>query len=376
MVMVVITSFVLAGLAVMSIASQQAFSVGGVKAQLKAQAIAEAGANEAYAILKADWAKREDASAFPETDFGADPGVEAGYDATVTPVGANQALISCEGWYGSQRASVMCDVKNFAIVEEIPPEDLPPVGAYAFAVVAGSITWGGNGPTDVGTGEIQCNGTYDMNGTVDLTCDKLWSVDRVRSVGNCTITGDAEAPAYANKSPGNISGVATVGAVAPVVLPDLDLAAYFQYALSNGEVYDSDPGTYAPVGGVMWVKGDVQISGGAAIAGCIIAQGDIKVTGNSSQTKVGDLPAYISRDGDIELNSCGSHHGLIYAMQGTIKMAGGGSVTGTILSAGEFTKQGAWSAIVYEDSTPPEDPADLPGDESAEDQIGITCWHK
>ena len=108
----------------------------------------------------------------------------------------------------------------------------------------------------------------------------------------------------------------------------------------------------------------------------MIATGDIKVTGNTNQNKVNDLPAYISRDGEIELNSCGQHHGLVYAMNGDIKMTGGGKITGNVIAAGEYWKNGGWDQIAYEDSTPPVDPDPGSAPVAGSDDVGITCWHK
>jgi hypothetical protein len=369
-VMVIVMVMVAAGAGLVGLASQESYVVTRIRDQIKAQAIAEAGANEAYSILKADFDKKSDPSMFPETAF--DGGT---YDATIITYESEpaKAHIICVATYENVEATVKCDVKDFS---EPVEGGSTPVGAYAYAIVAGQITWGGEGATDVGSGDVVANGKYNMAGEVALTCGKLWAVTQVRSVGESTITGDAEAPEFKNKSPGNISGSATVAGVAPVGLPGLDLLPYYQHALANGEVWDGDQvlGPRSPAGGVMWVNGDLMIAGNSPMSGCYIATGDIKITNAGDQSQVGDLPAYISRDGDIELNSAASHAGLVYAMTGDITMSGGGSITGTLLCAGEFKKTGAWAAIAYVDSTPPDDPAGGGGEPAPE--VGITAWHR
>lgn len=368
--MLIALCLAMAGAAILGLTSQHVRSVARVRDHIQAQMIAEAGANAAFSLIKADWDARLDAGNFPPTPFSG-----GSYDATVTPIGSVGAVIQCIGECRGVQAEVIVDVTNDgnpAIPAVGPP---PPVGAFQYAVVAGSILWGGVGQTDAAGGLIHSNGDYDMLGTADLLCSKLTSVNRVRAIGDTLITADAEAPDWKVKAPGNISGTVTTGPVDPVALPDIDLTPYYQYALANGEVYASDPGTYTPVGGVMWVEGDIAPGGAMPVVGCIIATGNIKCTAIASQTKVGDLPAWISRDGDIELNAAISHHGLVYAPNGDVTMLGGGDIQGTILCAGEFFKNGTWDAIVYENSTPPDDPSGIPGAPGS-NEIGISCWHK
>lgn len=231
----------------------------------------------------------------------------------------------------------------------------------------------------VNGGDVHANGEYRMNGTVDLTCDLLSSVTKVRSTGNCTITGDATAPSWQGSSPANVSGTATTVAVDPVADPGLDLTPYYQFALDNGEVYNGDltlaGGSLSPAGGVMWVNGSLHVSGNSMLNGCFIATGDVKISGNTCQTQVENFPAYISRDGNVELVSCGTHVGLVYAPKGAVKLSGGGTLTGSLYCDGEFKKTGSWAMIAYVDSTPPDDPENPAGGANWSD-VGITCWHR
>jgi len=371
--MLIALCLAMAGAAILGLTSQHARSVARVRDHIQAQMIAEAGANAAFSLIKADWSARLDPGNFPWTPFSG-----GSYDATVTPVGNVGAVIQCVGECRGVQAEVIVDVKQSGTPGS-PGAQPPAEGPYKYAVLAGSILFGGNGQTDVGGGDVHSNSSYDMNGTPDLVCDLLSACESVRTVGSGLITGDATSPEFKKASPGNISGVVTVDAPDAVSMPELDLTPYYQYALANGEVYNgyaAAAGTFiAPAGGVMWVNGDVFISGNCTIQGCIVATGDIKITGNTSQNQVGDLPAYVSRDGDIELNSSGQHHGLVYAMNGDIKMTGGGKITGTVLAAGEYWKNGGWDQIAWENSTPPPDPNGWPA-VAGSSEVGITCWHK
>jgi hypothetical protein len=367
----------LAAAALVTYAKNQAYAVGRVRDHVKAQIIAEAGANDAYSVLKSNFALRSDPGAFPATAFGGGT-----YDVAVTPVGVDAALIECTATFGDATAVAMMDIKDFGAA--VPPGGggggaPPPVGAYECAILAGSIDYGGNGQTDCGAGRVHSNSTYDQNGTTDLKGGLLSACTYIKSVGNGKINSNAEAPSFQKKSPGNITGTATAKAVAAVPFPELDLGPYYQWALAHGEVYASDPGTYTPAGGVMWVNGSIHASGGATIQGCIIATGDIKLTGNCTHTQVGGLPALISRDGSIDVNSCIETHGLIYAMNGDVKFAGNGKQFGSVFAKGRFWKTGGWDAVAYVDSTPPLDPADDPamgGGGSSSSIIGVTAWQK
>jgi hypothetical protein len=358
-----------------SMASQQAYSARLVRDEIKAQALAEAGANEAYAILKADFSSREDPDAFPEKEYAGGT-----YDANVSPIGDDSATVVCVASVGDATATVRMDVKDFGIDDGGAAGPGPaPLPAYQCAILAGSIRWGGNGQTVTGGGDVHSQSTFEMNGTTDVFCDELTAVTHIKAVGNCTITADTTSPSYQNKCPGNITGNVTTAPVDPIPIPVLDLAPYYQYALAHGEVHDSlaaaGGSTIQPDGGIAWINGDVHLSGGASIVGCIIATGDIKVTGNCTHTLVGDFPGFISRDGDIEFTSCSHLYGLIYAPNGNIKMTGGGQITGTVICSGEFWKNGGWDAVTWADSTPPDDPAGGAAWDEDNCQVCITCWH-
>ncbi|MBU1693583.1 MAG: hypothetical protein KKC51_06430 [Verrucomicrobia bacterium] len=372
--MIVLLLVCMASAALVGFARQQTHAMGRARDYMKAQSYAEAGANEAYSLLKTNFGLRNEAGAFPATDY-----EDGGYDATVTPVGNAMALITSVGHCGPVLATVMIDVKNFNY-REPGSEGGGPEGAYGYAVVSDDLmTWSGSGTMAIGGGgKIHSNNRYKMSGSEKIygnvsSCDQFWTT------GSTEIYGDAAAPTWKGKSPDNVHGTATTGPVALVPLPPIDLTPYYQHALANGQVYNGNQhfmgsADLAPAGGIMWVNGNLQWSGSGQLIGCFIATGDVKLSGSGDQIKVEDFPAVISRDGDIDISGSGKFHGLIYAITGEFDKSGSGDVVGSIFCAGEFDKSGSWSLMTYEDSTPTAPGDSTPGTEG--DLVGVTAWQK
>jgi len=341
----------------------RSFVVRKLSDHVRAMAIAEGGANQAYTLLSTNFNARTNGTAFPLTSYGGGT-----FDAAVTAVDNDMAVICCTGVYGYAVASVIVDLKDYGSGGG--------GGAFDYAIVSGdNMTFTGSGTTDVNGGAVYANGQYKMTGSCRLA-GNLFSSVNIWSTGSTEINGDATAPAWQGKSPGNVTGTATTEAVTPIEIPDIDLTPYYNEALANGEVYDGDQHfsgseDKAPVGGIMWVNGDLRISGSGNMIGCFIATGDVKISGSGNQTKVGDYPAIVSRDADIVISGSGKYHGLIYAKSGNFRKSGSGDTAGSIICAGTFKKSGSWCIMTYEDSTPVP-----PGASGSTDQIGISAWQK
>jgi hypothetical protein len=342
---------------------------GALGGRVRAQAIAEAGACYAYSILATNFDTRNNAASFPATAYAG--GV---YDVTVTPVGADRAVITATGTCDNVTEIVMLDVICVTSGSGGPPE-----GAFAYTIVSGDdMTFTGSGPINVGGGTVQANGAFKMTGSCSLLGD-LKSCVQIWSTGTTILDGDTWAPMYKGKSagsPDNITGTKTTQAVAPVTIPDIDLTPYYNWAVAHGQVYNgnqhfSGSGNLVPNGGVMWVNGNLKISTSGTMTGCFIATGDIQITGSGDQIKVGNLPAVISRDGDIDISGSGRFHGLLYAKTGGFDKSGSGDVVGSIVCAGEFDKSGSWAVMTYEDSTPIP-----PGESTLDAVLGVTAWQR
>ena len=76
----------------------------------RAQAIAEAGADYAYSILRTNFAQRYVPSAFPELDYGGGT-----FDPEVRPVSNSLAIITCTGRCGVAAVAVMVDIRNYGV---------------------------------------------------------------------------------------------------------------------------------------------------------------------------------------------------------------------------------------------------------------------
>jgi hypothetical protein len=166
-----------------------------------------------------------------------------------------------------------------------------------------------------------------------------------------------------------------------VAIPDIDLTPYYNAALANGQVFSGSKslsGTVTPNGGIMWVNGTLSFGNGT-YNGCFIATGDIelKTTGNGTitQTAVQRYPVLVSRDGTITVKQAKTwtFTGLVYCKTGSFDKQGNGDVfgRGAIIAAGNVSKNGGWSGMIYSDPTPIP-----PGGSGAAvvDKVIITAW--
>ncbi len=356
-------------------AKQQGLFMGKSRNYLKAQAYAEAGANEAYAICKTNWAARLDPLNFPAKAF--EDGV---YNAEIVSVSSNQASIICTGIVGAAVSVVMLDIKNFGTATA-GSTNPPPAGAYVNMMCAGGkMNWSGSGTLNVGAGGIHANGQNKFTGSKQVSAGNFTSSTKIWLTGSTkiTVSGTAQAPAITAGS-GAIVGTKVVGAVPNQTVPDIDLTPYYNYALANGQVYNSSQHftgstTVQPAGGVMWVNGDLQVSGSGGMIGCFIATGDIKVSTSGNHTKHQNLPAFMTRDGDIDYSGSGNINGLVYAKVGGIDISGSGQIKGSLICNGDFDISGSQDVWIYENSTPPADGPGTPG--SSADKVGVTAWQK
>ena len=253
-----------------------------IRYYIKAQAYAEAGANEAYSIIKTNCAARTDGSKFPARTF-----ADGSYDATVVAVSSNYAAVTCVGTRAGQTATVKLDIYNANPSTPPTTNGGPPaaVGAYTYAIMScGKMNWSGSGQIDVGTGKVHGNGLYKMTGSKQVK-GNISSSTRIWLTGSTKITGDAAAPIL-TYSGGAISGTKTVGPVANVSLPPIDLTPRNQ-ALANGQVYNGNQhftgSSDLTPGGIMWINSNREQV--RRLVGCFIATGSIDISG-THQIKV------------------------------------------------------------------------------------------
>ena len=350
---------------------QQVFSAVHLRDYVKAQMISEAGANQAYNVMKTNFAARLDSNNFPPTPF--DGG---NYDATVISISSNKASITCTGLYGSATAITKVDIQNFPSTTT-NGAPAPGVDPYGFAILGGGdLGWAGNSDINLSNGWMHCNGTYSANG-INIVRGNVASHLGINMVGGATITGTGKAPSIS----GGGVGDPVVAPVPIVSIPDIDLTPYYNVALANGQVFPSGKalsGDIAPPGGVMWVNGSMSVGNGT-FTGCFIATGaiEMKTTGNNTITfsKVNQYPVLASRDGTITVKQAKTltFNGLIYCKTGSFDKQGNGDVygTGAIIAAGNVSKNGGWSGMLYSDPTPVPPGGSLA---ASKDKVIITAW--
>lgn len=335
---------------VISIGQQRAFMAKKLADKIRAEAYAEAGANQAYSLLRDNFELRTNNSMFPLTHYG-----DGWYDVNILPINQKLAIVYSTGKCDSATAWVILDIVNYGSGKYWTEKNNP----FKFGILAGSyVTWSGNDVLVCTNSPIHVNGDFVLRGTGEIIGD-------VYASGNINCLGES-------KITGNITTNSDY-----VEIPSIDLSPYHKIAHDNNQVYDGDIHWSSSTdivipGGIMWVNGDFTYSGSGNIIGCIIATGDINWSGTGSQIKTNNYPALVSRDGNIDITGNGDFHGLIYSKTGDIRKTGEGEVVGTFICSGRFIKGGAWSGFVYEDSEP-----SLPQDYDINGNlIGVSAWQK
>lgn len=345
---------------------QQAFFATRLADRVRAQLIAEAGAHEAYTILKADWDERLSDTAFPSTSFGGGT-----YDVRVVPTNA-MASIRSTGTYGSARELAILDVINLGTTSPGVTVNWSVISNYTI-VAGGQITWTGASQF-LGNGALHSNAQFTRsgNGYVD---GNVTSSTQFHTQGNANgINGTVSAPIISGPT-SKISGTRTVGAVALVTIPDIDLTPYATEAAANGEYYVGDvtlSGGEDPDGGVMFVEGNLTIAGNDNYLGSYICTGTLTISGNGSLTAVNGYPVLASRDGNINFAGQKDVTGLIYVKSGNYQQTGGNTLNGQIVVKGDISKAGN-SMVGNFLNSPPTIPD---GGGSSETELGLNAWQR
>lgn len=361
---------------VVALGRQQVFSSVRLRDYVKAQMIAEAGVNDAYNLMKTNFTARP--STLPK-EFECGIGETGTYNIVVNTVtnDINAASIISTGYYGTASAMVRADVKNYPIATINGAPVQGGGNPYGFAILSGgNLGWAGNSDMQMSNGFMHCNGNYSANGN-NIVWGNVESCLGISLVGGATIKGIGKAPSVS----GGTIGTRITNNVPVVAIPDIDLTPYYNVALANGQVFQTGKvlsGIVSPPGGVMWVNGTMSIGNGT-FTGSFIATGaiDMQTTGNNTITlnKVNRYPVLVSRDGSITIKQVKTltFNGLIYVKTGSLDKQGNGEVmgTGAIIAAGNVSKNGGWSGLVYSDPTPVPPGGSMV---NSSDKTVITAW--
>ncbi|MFO7870730.1 MAG: pilus assembly PilX N-terminal domain-containing protein [Kiritimatiellia bacterium] len=350
---------------VMSTAVQQSFMAGKLGNRVRALAIAEAGAHQAYSILSTNFAARYDPSLFPETSYG-----EGTYDVHVRPVTNNAAVITCTGVCEQATKVVILDIRNYG---GTGGADWWNSDAFNYAIICGSkFDFKGCGYISGSNVVLYSNMDLDINGAAgsDLNLESHTKI----SVGNLTLNGSITSPSNDVHQNATITGGVVTAEVPLVEIPDIDLTPWYNEAAANGEVKTnwSTSSDYTPAGGIVWVEGDVNIASHAKIDGMIIATGDIVVSGAA---EIGTTNSFCvaSRDGSVYNTSSGTLKGLIYAKNGDYSQTANGNHEGQLIIKGMIDKGGNSDLMVYEQIIPTP-PGGFP--DSTDEVIGVSAWQQ
>lgn len=368
-VMGVVLLMALIAAGMVALGRQQVFTAERMRDYVKAQMIAEAGVNDAYNLMKTNFAARLDDANFPLKAF--DGGT---YDATVTPVGTNKANIAAVGVYRSATCYSKANIENIPLITTngLPP----PTSPWAYGVFCnGYLSFNGSS-TFRGSAHInnyfQGNGSVNWGSATNPIYFECSGANGFSINGASTIIGTIRAPDI------NVHGTvssAIEGPVPTIAMPIIDLTPYYQTALANGQVFNSSTINNAQnwgtiPGGVRWYNGNLTVNGGGSITykGCVIATGNMTLRGSTTQTQIANLPAFISRDGSITMNGAHTINGLVYA-GGNMTFNGSGSVAGALMAGGNMIFNGAASLVVnYVYSNPSGAQA------GSQDHVIITAW--
>ncbi|MBN2302272.1 MAG: hypothetical protein JXN60_07145 [Lentisphaerae bacterium] len=238
-------------------------------------------------------------------------------------------------------------------------------------------------------GLVDCNGQGVLKGSV-------YAGDNIEIAPGTTVEGDAYAVGEI-KDQGDIQGSVNPGA-APQDVPYLDVNYYRNLAQNCGGVYinhsllppnaiDYDTGDPANIGEdayignaplkLIFVEGDVLIKNGGIITGCIAATGDIDMQGGNvihngfiDPLSGKQLPSLMSFGGSVEVRAGQELYGMIYAV-GDVMLNGGDIVHGGIICHGIVDARADWTVHRGGYEVPP---GVMPGKEGNVYNVRIGAW--
>ena len=221
---------------------------------------------------------------------------------------------------------------NKLLCQDAEPDGAAPFDTTAFdyAIICdGTFDFKGCGSISAQPGSnayMHSNSDLDIGGNASANLD-ITSSTRI-SLGNRTVDGTLTAPELDLHQNATVTGGTTEGAVDEIPIPDIDLTPWYEEAYANGEVHDgfSISSSYTPNGGILWVNGDVHLSGGPGTTfnGQIIATGNVTISGQVNINAPNDGFAIACRDGDVTITTSGTIRGLVYCKTGDYKQTANG----------------------------------------------------
>lgn len=343
---------------------------------IRARAIAESGANEAFSALQEDFSLSDDPHAFPPAEFAGGM-----YEVKVSRVNAGTAQVAAKGFYRDAETEVVIDVANNV-------DDDPGFGALDYTFYAAQDIFietssrmdsrdGEAGAIYAGRDLLIREPSWLQTTFVDIG-HKIWVITETRIYGEVT-------------SPHVYLGEQTIekcfrdsytqAAPREVKFPKLDLVGYYRQAQRHGQVFRQHgeievDGHMVIPGGVRWYETDGKdliFPESLNWTGTIIATGNIIFEKNGMHESAfrsdgARLPAIISRDGKIVLGGDIYMHGLVYAA-GDIDVHGSIMFIGTMVSGGSIRFNASFGGVTYDRYEPP-----VIGSETVD--VHVSAWQK
>jgi len=374
--------------------SQKAFTERKRANRIRATMIAEAGAHQAMALLKADPSLVDEAFADLSINGGTCSIVISDLDgesASVNCVDAGSGevrkLLTSTGTYNGEEVEVAL------VFTQASGGGSSGTDPRVLELFDGALFCGGNALMDGATyinlagATAHVNGQITLAGSAGFQNGTLVSSSTGITLGWSThIYASAAAPSITTPSQwcdvsSLIHGTIAVGAVPPEEI-EIDLDPFRLFALAGdipGHNYqnvawnyqytdpyisaDEIPGgtlkivgnsykKVVPNGGVLWVEGNVEFTGDSPVHACVVATGSISFKGATIHVQPGGLPALMTIDGTLEVGAGCTVYGLVYSHNGDILISGDATVEGAfICPRGNFTNHGS-GKIEYDNSRP------------------------
>lgn len=339
-----------AGAIMLTSTRQQVLAVRRTRDFLMAKITAEAGVNDAYQKVKSDFRALSVSGSLNNGTYSATVSITTNLTGRITSVGR------C----GLAEATVTATVRNYQTTGGTD-------AAFNYAILCGGVLDTSGSMTINNGGKVHSNGAFGMSGSGVITSPNVSSSTSMKFTGSSQINGNATAPSFSFTGTSKVTGTKTTASVPTVQIPTLSISNYYAIAQANGQVFSgrqSWSSGYTPRGGVVWVDGDISISGSSASTGCFICTGDFKMSGSGSLNQVSNYPAVISTVGNVNFTGSGVIEGLVYAPVGKIDLSGSTSFTGSLICGGKFNVTGSGGIVNYLYSGPT----------TVQDRVVITAW--
>jgi len=330
-VMLVSGVLMMAGAAMVVLASNASFRMRRQLVNTQALNVAEAGIGDMIGRLSADylaWQDSTNSSTFGEGTFAV---------VSKTMPGGN-VIITSQGTVGAVTRVVAVELLG----TERDRNDM-------LFSLDGAILSGGDVRFD--TAAFTIRGNVHSNQKI-TSAGGAKNGDFYAGVGD-----DSQGTITAVESIGNLDATLVPGV--PVrELPAFNFDSYRQLAIDGGLYYNGNQTfkgvNLAPANGIIYVNGDVRISNNSSLVGTLVANGNITLENNFDQTPyAAGMPALLAT-GNVIMGNRGVLNGLVYAgvnayIENNVNIKGG------IISVG-FTEVNNNSDIYHPADMPPWDP--------------------